>query len=82
MSEPTVRLSNFDRGLNVITAVNSYKSRKLIEQILVQQFQNNRHLSDLKRQMSETNAINKQILSNQLKAEEDKEIQKYYKSLL
>lgn len=81
MSEPKVRLSNVDRGINVITAVNSYKSRKLNEQILVQQFQNNRHLTDLKRQMSEANEINKKILSNQLKAEEDKEIQKYYKSL-
>lgn len=81
MSNEKVSLSNLDRGIGIFTAVNSYKSRKINEQILVQQFNNNKHLADLKRQMNEANAINKQILANQLKAEEYKEKQKYYKAL-
>lgn len=81
MSAETVRISNIDRGIGIFTAVNSYKSRKINEQILNQQYDSNRHLSDLKRQMNEANAINKQILANQLKAEEHKEAQKYYKAL-
>lgn len=81
MSEEKVRLSNVDRGIGIFTAVNSYKSRKINEQILVQQFNGNKHLTDLKRQIKEANAINKQILANQLKAEEHKESQKYFKAL-
>ncbi|MEQ1732689.1 MAG: hypothetical protein ABL940_03395, partial [Bacteroidia bacterium] len=81
MSLEKVQLSNVDRGIGVFTAVNSYKSRKINEQILVQQYNNNKHLSDLKRQMNEANSINRTILENQLKAEEHKEIQKYYKAL-
>jgi hypothetical protein len=81
METPKVRLSNIDRGIGLFTAVNSYQSRKLNEQILVQQFKNNNHLSDLKRQMNEANTINRQILANQLKEEEHKETQKYYKAL-
>lgn len=81
MSTPKVRLSNIDRGISVFTAVNTYQSRKLNEQILNQQYKNNNHLSALRSQMSEANAINKQILANQLKAEEHKEAQKYYKAL-
>lgn len=81
MSAEKVSLSNVDRGIGIFTAVNSYKSRKINEQILVQQFKANRHLSDLKRQMNEANAVNKQILANQLKDEEHKEAQKYYKAL-
>ncbi len=79
--EIKVKLSNFDRGIGIFTAINSYKNRKINEQILVQQYNNNKHLSDLKKQMNEANSINKQILANQLKAEQHKEAQKYYKAL-
>lgn len=81
METPKVRLSNIDRGIGIFTAVNSYQSRKLNEHILDQQYKNNRHLSDLKKQMNEANAINRQILANQLREEEHKESQKYYKAL-
>jgi len=77
----TTRLSNFDRAIGIVTAVNSYKSRKINEEVLLQQFKSNRHLTDLKRQLDEANQINKQILASQLRAEENKEAQKYYKAL-
>jgi hypothetical protein len=81
MNTPKVRVSNIDRGISVFTAVNTYQSRKLNEQILNQQYKNNKQLAAIRSQMTEANAINKQILANQLKAEEHKEAQKYYKAL-
>jgi hypothetical protein len=76
-----VKLSNVDRGINVINTYNSYKNRKLSEQILVQQKQNNRHLVDMKMQMKEANATNRKILENQIRELEQKEEQKYFKAL-
>jgi hypothetical protein len=76
-----VKLSNVDRGINVINTYNSYKNRKVSEQILVQQKQNNRHLIDMKMQMQEANATNRKILENQIRELEQKEEQKYFKAL-
>jgi len=81
MSNTQVGLSNFDRGVSIFVAANSYKSRRLNEEILAQQYENNQQLSALRREIHESNEISKQILQNQLKIEENKEIQKFYKAL-
>lgn len=81
MSDIKVSLSNFDRGINIFSAVNSYKSRKLNEQILAQHYKSNAQLSSLNRQIQQANSINRKILENQLKEEQKREAQKYYKSL-
>jgi len=81
MSNAKVSLSNFDRGINIFSAVNSYKSRKLNEQILAQHYKSNAQLSSLNRQIQQANSINRKILENQLKEEQKREAQKYYKSL-
>ena len=75
-----VRLSNVDRGINAITAFNTYKNTKISEQILIQQLKNNEHLSDMQRQLVEANETNRQILQNQIREIEYKEKQKYYKA--
>lgn len=76
-----VSLSNFDRSLNVINTYNTYKDRKISEQILVQQKKNNKHLAEMKSQMMIANETNKRILQNQIRQEEQKEEQRFYKSL-
>ncbi len=81
MSNTQIGLSNFDRGVSIFVAANSYKSRRLNEDILAQQYENNQQLSALRREIHESNEISKQILQNQLKAEENKEIQRFYKAL-
>lgn len=76
-----VSLSTFDRSVNVINTYNTYKNRKISEQILVQQRKSNAHLTDMKNQLKVANETNRRILENQIRQEELKEEQKFYKAL-
>lgn len=76
-----VSLSTFDRGVSVINTYNTYKNRKISEQILVQQRKSNVHLTEMKSQLKVANETNRKILENQIRQEELKEEQKFYKSL-
>ncbi len=81
MSNSKVSLSDLDRSIGIFTAINSYHSRKLNEQILIQQYKSNSHLSELSKQMDSANATNRKILQNQIQEIENKEKQKFYKAL-
>ena len=76
-----VSLSTFDRSVSVINTYNTYKNRKISEQILVQQRKSNAHLIDMKNQLKVANETNRRILENQIRQEELKEEQKFYKAL-
>lgn len=76
-----VSLSTFDRSVNVINTYNTYKNRKISEQILVQQRKSNAHLTEMKNQLKVANETNRRILENQIRQEELKEEQKFYKAL-
>lgn len=76
-----VSLSTFDRSVSVINTYNTYKNRKISEQILVQQRKSNAHLTDMKNQLKVANETNRKILENQIRQEELKEEQKFYKAL-
>ena len=76
-----VSLSTFDRSVSVINTYNTYKNRKISEQILVQQRKSNAHLTDMKNQLKVANETNRRILENQIRQEELKEEQKFYKAL-
>ncbi|WP_134790044.1 hypothetical protein, partial [Flavobacterium psychrophilum] len=76
-----VSLSTFDRSVSVINTYNTYKNRKISEQILVQQAKSNAHLTDMKNQLKVANETNRKILENQIRQEELKEEQKFYKAL-
>lgn len=76
-----VSLSTFDRSVSVINTYNTYKNRKISEQILVQQRKSNTHLTDMKNQLKVANETNRRILENQIRQEELKEEQKFYKAL-
>ena len=73
-----VSLSTFDRSVSVINTYNTYKNRKISEQILVQQRKSNAHLTDMKNQLKVANETNRRILENQIRQEELKEEQKFY----
>ena len=81
MSNSKVSLSNLDRSISIFTAINTYHSRKLNEQILIQQCRSNSQLSELSRQMDMANATNRKILQNQIQEIQNKEKQKFYKAL-
>ena len=68
-----VSLSTFDRSVSVINTYNTYKNRKISEQILVQQRKSNAHLTDMKNQLKVANETNRRILENQIRQEELKE---------
>ena len=76
-----VSLSTFDRSVSVINTYNTYKNRKISEQILVQQRKSNAHLTEMKNQLKVANETNRRILENQIRQEELKEEQKFYKAL-
>ena len=76
-----VNLSTFDRSVNVINTYNSYRNRKVSEQILVQQYKSNAQLTAMKNQLKEANETNRRILQNQIRELELKEEQKFYKAL-
>ncbi|MCB6055253.1 hypothetical protein [Flavobacterium psychrophilum] len=76
-----VNLSTFDRSVNVINTYNSYRNRKVSEQILVQQYKSNAQLTAMKNQLKEANETNRRILQNQIRELELKEEQKFYKPL-
>ena len=76
-----VNLSAFDRSVNVINTYNSYRNRKVSEQILVQQYKSNAQLTAMKNQLKEANETNRRILQNQIRELELKEEQKFYKAL-
>ena len=76
-----VNLSTFDRSVNVINTYNSYRNRKVSEQILVQQYKSNAQLTAMKNQLKEANETNRKILQNQIRELELKEEQKFYKAL-
>jgi hypothetical protein len=76
-----VNLSDFDRGVSIFTAVNSYKTAKNTKEILKQSKITNQHLGNLNRQMAQATAINREILRRQIEAEEYKVEQKFYKAL-
>ena len=76
-----VSLSTFDRSVSVINTYNTYKNRKISEQILVQQRKSNVHLADMKNQLKVANETNRRILENQIRQEELREEQKFYKAL-
>ena len=76
-----VNLSTFDRSVNVINTYNSYRNRKVNEQILVQQYKSNIQLTAMKNQLKEANETNRRILQNQIRELELKEEQKFYKAL-
>ena len=76
-----VSLSTFDKSVSVINTYNTYKNRKISEQILVQQRKSNAHLTDMKNQLKVANETNRRILENQIRQEELKEEQKFYKAL-
>ena len=72
-----VNLSTFDRSVNVINTYNSYRNRKVSEQILVQQYKSNAQLTAMKNQLKEANETNRKILQNQIRELELKEEQKF-----
>jgi len=76
-----VSLSTFDRSVSIINLYNTYKNRKISEQILVQQRKSNIHLADMKNQLKVANETNRRILVNQIKQEKLREEQKFYKAL-
>jgi hypothetical protein len=76
-----VSLSIFDRSVGVINTYNTYKNRKISEQILVQQRKGNAHLTEMNKQLKVANETNREILKNQIRQEELKEEQKFYKAL-
>jgi hypothetical protein len=76
-----VRLSNVDKGISIFTAANTYKSRKINEQVLAQQMEGNQELAKMRKQLAEANEVNRQILENQIREIEHKQEQKYYKAL-
>ena len=76
-----VSLSTFDRSVSVINTYNTYKNRKISEQILVQQRKGNAHLTEMNKQLKVANETNREILKNQIRQEELKEEQKFYKAL-
>ncbi|MCB9227329.1 MAG: hypothetical protein H6578_09215 [Chitinophagales bacterium] len=77
----TVRLSTFDRLLNIHQSVKLEELTKLNKRMLDVQVHQSKQLNALNKQLSETTQLNKQILDNQIAEITLKEEQRFYKSL-
>lgn len=76
-----VRLSNFDRLLNIHQSVALHQTRKINKKILEEQIYQNAKLQHLNNQLSAANEINRKLLENQIKEIKEKETLKFYKDL-
>lgn len=76
-----VKLSNFDRLVNIHQSVELNTIKKINKRQLQAQVYQNAQLKHLNSQLSAANEINGQILKNQIKEIEQKETQKFYKNL-
>src|SRR5690606_18623440 len=76
-----VRLSNFDRLLNIHQSVELSQTKRINKQILKQQFYQNSQLQHLNDQILISNDINRRILENQKQEVERRETLKFYKEL-
>lgn len=74
-------ITNRDRWVAERNRRNIRSIKESNKDILNQAYASNAHLAQLNKQMAESNAINRQNLELQLKAEKQKEAQRYYKAV-
>jgi hypothetical protein len=77
----TVRMSGFDRLLNIHQSIKLSEIEKLNRESLNQQIKQNAQLSVLSEELKLANTLTKQILQNQIGDLKRKEEQRFYKSL-
>lgn len=77
----TVKLSPFDRLLNIHQSLELNQTKKINKRILQEQVYQNAELQYLNKQINTANQYNRQILENQIREIERRESQKFYKNL-
>jgi len=77
----TVKLSTFDRLVNIHQSVELHLTKRINQRILQEQILQNAEMRYLNNQLSASNQINRQILENQISEIKHKEEQKFYKAL-
>lgn len=77
----TVKLSTFDRLINIHQSVQLEQTKKINKGILQEQLLQNAELQQLNHQLASSNQISRKILENQIREIEHKEVLKFYKTL-
>ncbi len=77
----TVKLSTFDRLVNIHQSVQLEQTKKINKRILQEQLIQNAELQQLNNQLASSNQISRKILENQIREIEHKEVLKFYKTL-